>query len=176
MERPSGEPMTCERPAASDDGDADILALFAAADDGGLKLLLERHGAAVRTAVGKHFWGRRALTTLELDDVMNAACMLVWQHRDDYRPDRGTLHGWLYMVALNAARLLVRSRQRWIGKTSGHDLGLVPAPPPGQPLRALPFLELLRECIAKLSPQQRQVLEADLAAGGLADAKWLAAE
>jgi hypothetical protein len=85
----------------------------------------------------------------------------------DTKGRQGTADTWIYVVARSCA-------ERWL---LGQGLG---SPPAGQPAQEgasageHSFDSDLRACLAELSPLQREVLLADLAAGGRAPTGRLA--
>lgn len=67
-------------------------------------VLVARH----RTAAGSV--ARRACGADLADEVAQAAFVSLWQHRDKYRPERGSVRSWLLAIVRNRGIDLMRSR------------------------------------------------------------------
>lgn len=152
--------------------DRAIARLLTAGDAEGLRRLLATHGGRVREVLRSEF---PTLDGALLDDVMSLAALRVWRARHRYVPERGTLRAWLLVIARNCAvrHLAARNRQ---GLTFTANLDGVPAPGPEFDATAYQVIHDVRMCISQLPKQQRNVILADLAAGGLASCKDLAQE
>jgi DNA-directed RNA polymerase specialized sigma24 family protein len=166
--------MTLSEPTpAPSAGDAEIIRLLGDREGSGLRLLLARHGGRVKQGLKKR-WDKQ-MTEMEIDEVLATATFQAWRNAHTYDPSKGLVGTWFFVIAHNAARVLVRDRQRWRRDLQEVDVErvcdraeLVPMPPPA-------FLETLWQCIADLPRLQRCVIEADLQNGDVADAETLAA-
>jgi DNA-directed RNA polymerase specialized sigma24 family protein len=145
--------------------------LLAAGDPEGLRRLLTFHGGRVREAVRAEFPG---LDGALLDDVMSLASLRVWRAKHRYVANRGSLRAWLLVIARSCAVRLLAERNRE-GLTFSACLDGTPAPGEIDPAR-VEIIRDVRTCISQLPNQQRAVLFADLAAGGLALSSDLARE
>src|SRR3954469_25949823 len=67
-------------------------------------VLVARHRTAA-TAIA-----RRACGADLADEVAQAAFVSLWQHRDKYRPERGSVRSWLLAIVRNRGIGLMRSR------------------------------------------------------------------
>jgi RNA polymerase sigma factor (sigma-70 family) len=161
-------------PSAPSPDDAEIVRSLRERDAAGLRLLLTVHGSITRTCVKKTFGD--ALSDLEIDDVMNKAAFNAWRAADSFDPAKGSLRAWFLVIARNAGRGVLRSKQQRRFETRGDDIDGVAAtatdeipsvPPSG-------FLAAVRACIEALPRMQRQVIKADLRSGDVANADELA--
>jgi RNA polymerase sigma-70 factor, ECF subfamily len=124
--------------------------------------LVRRHYGAVTTLA------RRTCGADLADDVAQAAFISLWQHRDTYFPERGSVRVWLLAIGRNRGIDLMRSR------ASRRKLA-VPADPHGRILAAAdethvaepPHAEVVRaesdanvqRLLTVLPPAQRTVIE-----------------
>ncbi|WP_188281182.1 RNA polymerase sigma factor [Streptomyces sp. CBMA29] len=117
-------------------------------------------------AAAYHRWGglihalaRRSLgDAREAEDVTQQVFIAAWRGRHGYRPDRGSLAGWLIGIAHRkiADALSARTRRSVLVATAGS--ALPPEPDAGaQPDAALHRVFVTRE-LAKLPAAQKQVL------------------
>ncbi|GAB4143837.1 MAG: hypothetical protein Fur0037_11560 [Planctomycetota bacterium] len=144
-------------------------------DPEGLVRLLADHADRVMTLLRAEFG--KVLDQQEIEDAISQASQAVWEHCASYRPDRGSLRAWYFVIARNAGRRLLRARA--IRAECRGDLAAAPDPASleGPSLGRTgndPLIEDLRRCIGSLPPLQRDVILADLAAGGIADSRALA--
>ena len=164
------------------DRDNATLALFVDGNPEGLRRLLLDHGGRIRWTLEVDF--KRLLNRADIDDAMSQASQRVWRARQRFDPRRGTLRAWFYVIARNCALRILEAKTHSALKFVG-DMNLVVSkdvPPterefdvPASPQRQR-FVHDLHRCIAALPGQQRDVILADLAAGGLADTKHLVAD
>lgn len=159
--------------------DAETLERIARRDPEGLRRLLEDYGGRVTWWLRREF--RRSLGDPEIDEALYLAAERAWRHIDAYDPARGSLRAWFYGVARHAALHVLRRERRQRHESLAEDPAsadelLQPAEMARPGAQDRKFLEDLRACLRGLAPMQRRVLEADLAAGGQADAKLLADE
>jgi DNA-directed RNA polymerase specialized sigma24 family protein len=146
--------------------------LLTAGDPEGLRRLLFCHGGRVREALRFEF---PSLDEALVDDVMSLASLRVWRSRHRYESERGSLRAWLLVIARHCAIRHLAERNRE-GLTFTANLDGVPAPAHAVNTALAQMINDVRQCISQLPKQQRAVLFADLAAGGLADCKDLAQE
>ncbi len=172
-------PSTSNPPAPS--GDAEIIRLIVERKSGGLQQLLTKHGARVRGGLVRSFGD--SLNAAELDDAMSKATYKAWNAADSYDPAKGSLRAWFYVIARNAGVEILRDRKRRRWETRGEaveELGTAAAtavaddPDTDEAPAPSRFLEVLRNCIKKLPRLQRNIIEADLLTGDVADAGELA--
>src|SRR5262249_8729773 len=78
-------------------------------DEAALAAVLRTLGGKVAGGVKK----RHPLLGAEaLEAVLAVASLRLWQSRDQYRPERGSLAAWFFVIADNAARDLLRKEAR----------------------------------------------------------------
>ena len=160
---------------AADQPDRDVItvAQLAARNDEGLERLLQDHGGLVKAWLRLEFGN--ALDDLEIDEAMNSMVINVWRSHS-FDATKGTLRAWATVIARNCALQILRHRQRR-SLPSRPDLDRLPVVPPQH---RLPLSERerqradLRECMERLPPLQRAVLQADFEVGGSAPAEPLA--
>jgi len=160
--------------------DADIALRMAMGDQGGLRLLLERYGGRIKAFLVKYYRGN--LQGGELDEAFNVAIFNVWRFADRYDESKGSLPSWCIRIAQRAAQSVIRRESSYRSKNLEYDANYDPAgDPPDEEVVAAedrsddPRIEALHKAIAELPPLQRAIIQADLAADGLADAGRLAA-
>ncbi|PVC86671.1 RNA polymerase subunit sigma-24 [Streptomyces sp. CS014] len=135
--------------------DEDIAKGFALGDEACLAAAYRRWGSLVYSAAS------RALgDSEEAKDVAQQVFIGAWRGRAGFRPERGTLPGWLMGITRFkiADALDQRSRRRRdleaVSAAKAEDTLVVEATP-----NAVVDQLLVRECLADLSDAQRQVLE-----------------
>ena len=73
-------------------------------DERAFDVLVARHRTSVTAAA------RRACGADLADEVAQSAFVSLWQHREKYRPDRGSVRSWLLAIVRNRGIDLMRSR------------------------------------------------------------------
>lgn len=159
-------------------GDSDIVLMMAMQDREGLRLLIEQYGGRLKAFLYKRFGG--VLQEGELAEALNVAFYNIWRFADRYDESKGTLASWCIRIAQNAAKDIIRRETKYRDKNLEYDPAHDPADPhegdatgPADDAEDAK-LDHLRQAIQKLPPLQKAIIEADLAAGGLADAGRLA--
>jgi RNA polymerase sigma factor (sigma-70 family) len=152
--------------------DAQTLHLLQAAAEEGLTRLLEDHGGRVLGALRREFHGK--LDELHLTEALNQAAMRVWR-TERIDPKEVGLGRWFYTIARNCARRIIASRQRDVEPIRGVDQH-VDRQEPSAHVGYLSFQRDVYRCVRELPHLQRQVLLADLTAGGTVPAAQLARE
>jgi len=159
--------------------DADIALMMATGDQGGLRLFLERYGGRIKAFLVKFYGGN--LQEGELDEAFNVAIFNVWRFADRYDEGKGSLPSWCIRIAQRAAQSILRRESSYRSKNLEYDVMYDPAgnPPDREAVDMRrptddPRLEVVRRAIDTLPPLQKAIIQADLAAGGLADARRLA--
>jgi RNA polymerase sigma-70 factor, ECF subfamily len=111
---------------------------------------------------------RRACGADLADDVAQAAFLSLWQHRENYFPDRGSVRGWLLAIVRNRGIDSMRSRASrsrlsvpadphgWMLKAA--DEARVAEPPHAEVIRAESERDV-RRMLTALPPAQRTVIE-----------------
>ena len=158
--------------------DSDIVLMMATQDRGGLRLLIERYGGRLKAFLFKRFGS--LLQEGELDEALNVTFYNAWRFADRYDESKGTLASWCIRIAQNAAKDIVRRETKYRDKNLEYDPSYDPADPhegdaagPAADAEDVK-LDHLRHVIQELPPLQKAIIEADLAAGGSADASRLA--
>jgi RNA polymerase sigma factor (sigma-70 family) len=120
----------------------------------------------------------RVLTEGDVDSALSVAAAKAWNRIDDFDEKRGNLGGWFYTIAYNAAVDMVREGD---GEPEGTlPLAREPEVPAHTPAclaedpKDDPVVRDLLDEVSKLGATQRAIAEADLLAGGEADADQLA--
>ena len=167
------EPDKSKAPERQQERDTVTVALLAARDPEGLARLLGDHGGLVRACLRMEFGN--ALDDLEIDEAMNSMVINVWRSHS-FDATKGTLRAWATVIARNCALQILRLRMRR-SIPSRPDLDHFAVAPPNQKL-SLSERERqradLHECMKRLPPLQRAVLQADFDAGCSVPAEPLA--
>ena len=181
MERPPGleMPANMSTPAPTD-GDAEIVRLVSERNAGGLRLLLAAHGSCARGHLRRSLGS--TMSEQDLDDALGRASFQVWRRIESFDANKGSLRAWFLRIARNAGVEVLRERQRLPWEIAGDGVDHLPAPTADRdedpavltPAPARAFLETLRQCIDALPRMQRQIIQADLRSGDVADAGELA--
>ncbi|MEU6084660.1 sigma-70 family RNA polymerase sigma factor [Streptomyces sp. NPDC047108] len=146
----TGEP---PRPYAEGDIDASLAAGFAAGDERSLEAAYRLCGSLV------HALARRALgDDQEAEDVTQQVFLAAWRGRSGYRPERGSLAGWLVGIARHKIADALDARSRRAEATAAASAGYVrtaaTAPEPEESLDRV----LLQREIRRLTSAQRYVV------------------
>jgi RNA polymerase sigma factor (sigma-70 family) len=147
-----------------DTTDRRIARLMAGDAEAGLGELLRAYGGRVRGYLRKRFRG--ALSPDRQDEALNEALFRVWQRFDE---TRGRIGAWFLRMAHQAAVDLARRESRTavsLDRLTTERAEAVTAA--SEPAARLPdeTVSALYAAIARLSPRQRAVIEADLAEDG----------
>lgn len=110
--------MTDESPSLKSDDEAIVLALMYGEEDG-LKQLLRRYGGKVKALLKKKF--NTMLTQEDLDEVFYDAVHKVFKSIETYDENKGTLCGWFYRIAVNAALDLNRKEEKHQHETINYE-------------------------------------------------------
>lgn len=139
-----------------------------------LQVLLQSHGGLIRARLQKGFG--KVLDDSEIDEVMSAMLIRVWNAAPRYDATKGSLRSWVAVIARNCAlRLLERRRGSAVRNEPDLDQFVLPGPAIASPsAERQRLLSDLHACIDELPRLQRAVLIADLEAGGAAPAEPLA--
>lgn len=137
--------------------DTEIFSAIQAQQVKALDLLYERYGRLVySTAI-------RALNNVEeAEEVTQETFLRLWQRSEIYQPGRGSLSGFLMMLARSRALDLLRSRKsshqrlQRIRTTSACVLN---HNPPLEFVTVEERSQLVREALKQLSPAEKQLLE-----------------
>lgn len=143
-------------------GDLELVARAASGDERAIAALYDRYGG-VLYAVAYRIAGVRA----DAEEVVLEAFAQAWRDAPRFEATRGSVAGWLTMIARSRALDLVRSRGRRERMTASAAAEPAEAPPAmgdwrSDPAGALDHAERrarVREALAALSPPQRQAIE-----------------
>jgi RNA polymerase sigma-70 factor (ECF subfamily) len=151
-----------ETAARSGIADGDLVAQAARGDERAIGALYDRYGT-VLYAVAYRIVGQRA----DAEEVVLEAFAQAWREAPRFEADRGSVPGWLTMIARSRALDLTRARSRRerITASAAADRpdvspGMGDAQP--DPARALDHEERRRQigrALETLSPSQRQAIE-----------------
>ncbi|HUR95191.1 MAG TPA: sigma-70 family RNA polymerase sigma factor [Gemmatimonadales bacterium] len=152
-------PDTAPRIAAAD---GDLVAQAARGDERAMGGLYDRYGS-VLYAVAFRIVGQRA----DAEEVVLEAFAQAWREASRFESARGSVAGWLTMMARSRALDLVRARARRERITATAAADRPDAPPAmsdfrPDPARALDHEERsrqIRHALETLSPPQRQAIE-----------------
>ena len=123
------------------------------------------------------------LNLSDIEDALSQAVVIAWRRGERYEPSRGSIATWLFAMARNCARRMVRASLEGpvqcvadvdclppaVAAGSLHEAGLQE-----RLLMAKEALAALHECLGALEPRQQAVMAADLTHGGAASADDLA--
>jgi len=153
-------PDTAPRPSPSVDGD--LMARAARGDERAIGQLYDRYGA-VLYAVAYRIVGERA----DAEEVVVEALAQAWRDAPRFESARGSVAGWLTMIARSRALDLVRARSRRERITATAAADRPDAPPAMSDFRPDPAGALdhderrrqVQHALETLSPPQRQAIE-----------------
>lgn len=142
--------------------DRDLVAAAAGGDERAIASLYDRYGG-VMYAVAYRIVGQRA----DAEEVVIEAFAQVWREATRFDPTRGSVAGWLTMIARSRALDVVRARarrERITAAAAADRPGVSPGMSDRRPdaLGALDDAERrdrIGEALATLSPPQRQAIE-----------------
>jgi RNA polymerase sigma-70 factor, ECF subfamily len=148
--------------APSPSADRDLVASAAAGDERAIASLYDRYGG-VLYAVAYRIMGQRA----DAEEVVIEAFAQAWREAPRFEPGRGSVAGWLTMIARSRALDMVRARARRerITATAAADRpGVSPGmsdwrPDAGRALDDAERRARVKQALATLSPPQRQAIE-----------------
>ncbi len=142
--------------------DRDLVARAAAGDETGIARLYDRYGA-VLYAVAYRVVGQRA----DAEEVVIETFAQAWRDAPRFSPERGSVAGWLTMIARSRALDLVRARARRDRVAATAAAGEVEGAPAmaawrGDPAASYDQAERrlqVRRALETLSAPQRQAIE-----------------
>jgi RNA polymerase sigma-70 factor, ECF subfamily len=153
-------PDTAPRPAPS--GDGELVARAGGGDERAVGQLYDRYGA-VLYAVAYRIVGQAA----DAEEVVLEAFAQAWRDAPRFEAGRGSVAGWLTMIARSRALDLVRARSRRdrITATAAADRPDTPLamgdyrPDPARAVDHDERRSQVRQALETLSPPQRQAIE-----------------
>ena len=154
--------MSSQAAAASPLADSDLIAQAAGGDERAIATLYDRYGG-VLYAVAYRIVGQRA----DAEEVVIEAFAQAWREAPRFESERGSVAGWLTMIARSRALDTVRARSRrdrLTASAAADRMGVSPAMGEwrADPAGAVDHAERrtkVREALEKLSPPQRQAIE-----------------
>lgn len=154
--------MADSAPARSSPADHDLIASAASGDERAIGSLYDRYGG-ILYAVAYRIVGQRA----DAEEVVIEAFAQIWREAPRFDPSRGSVTGWLTMIARSRALDMVRARARRerITATAAADRpGVSPGmsswrPDAGGALDDAERRTQVRAALELLSPPQRQAIE-----------------
>lgn len=135
-------------PPAADDA---LAARFVSGDEQALKAVYDAHSRLV------HSYCRRVVGADLAADVTQEVFLAAWRSRERYRPDQGTLPGWLMGIARFKAIDATRARARR-PDTTDDDTTAEVAAPPGE-LEDMALRMLVAEALQQLPERARGLVE-----------------
>jgi RNA polymerase sigma-70 factor (ECF subfamily) len=148
--------------AASSEADRELVARAAGGDDEAIAALYDRYGG-VLYAVAYRVAGQRA----DAEDAVIETFAQAWRDASRFEASRGSVAGWLTMIARTRALDIVRARarrDRITATASSHEPQGLPAMGSwrGNPSDSYDHVERreqVQAALATLSPPQRQAIE-----------------
>ncbi len=149
-------------PAVPPSADAELVSRAARGDERAIGLLYDRYGG-VLYAVAYRIAGQRA----DAEEVVLEAFAQAWREAARFEAGRGSVAGWLTMIARSRALDLVRARSRRDRMTASAAADRPNASPGMSEFRPDPAKALdhderrqqVQQALATLSPPQRQAIE-----------------
>ncbi len=148
----------------------DLGARLRAGDEEVLELILRTHGPPILALLRQRFVG--PLTATDFEDVLAAALFRMWQHRARFDPTLASLRVWLFRIAENIARdvlklgwqkarqLELSTEPMQLAETTDHRRPDLDAADDPSSAKRIPS-EQLRELLALLPENQRRIVLAD---------------
>ena len=155
--------------------DAEIVTLLRAGSEEGVHQLLRTHGRRIKWLL-KEKYGE-VLADLDVAAVLNETVLKVFTLIGRFDSARGRLDRWVWQIATNIARDMLRSEMKHAHDSLQYDPAEQESPaesPEEEASLSGQVLQDLPEAIRDLPDLQRKIIKADLASGGLAGASWLA--
>jgi RNA polymerase sigma-70 factor (ECF subfamily) len=154
--------MFSQAAAASPLADGDLIAQAAGGEERAIATLYDRYGG-VLYAVAYRIVGQRA----DAEEVVIEAFAQAWREAPRFASERGSVAGWLTMIARSRALDTVRARSRrdrLTASAAADRMGVSPAMGEwrADPAGAVDHAERrtkVREALEMLSPPQRQAIE-----------------
>lgn len=143
-------------PTGAMDADVDVVMRVAAGDRDAVAELYDRHASRV---LGLAY--RIVQNSSDAEDVVQEVFSQAWRTAPAYRATRGTVAGWLLMMARTRAIDRLRSRQGKQASVGADRLESVPSDSPAVPdqLIASEQAVQVREAMLELPADQRTALE-----------------
>jgi RNA polymerase sigma-70 factor (ECF subfamily) len=143
-------------PHGAAEADIDVVQRLAAGDRDAVAELYDRHAARI---MGLAI--RIVRNSSDAEDVVQEVFSQAWRTAPNYQPARGTVAGWLLMMARTRAIDRLRSRQARRDAADGADLDGLPADvaPVSEQLIASQQAARVREAMMTLPVEQRAALE-----------------
>ena len=153
-----------------------IAALLVSDPEQGLRRLLAAHAGKVRWLLRNRFGD--VLNDADLAAVLNEATFRVYRSIRTFDPGKGSLGTWFWSIARNTARDMIRGEAPHAHlelncDDCGHTRGCDGRQEKTDSATAC-MLSDLQHAIDALPQLQRRIIQADLAAGDVADAEFLA--
>ena len=143
-------------PHGAAEADISVVQRLAAGDRDAVAELYDRHAARI---MGLAI--RIVRNSSDAEDVVQEVFSQAWRTAPNYQPARGTVAGWLLMMARTRAIDRLRSRQARRDAADGADLDGLPADvaPVSEQLIASQQAARVREAMMTLPVEQRAALE-----------------
>ena len=143
-------------PHGAAEADINVLQRLAAGDRDAVAELYDRHAARIMGLAIRIVRNRS-----DAEDVVQEVFSQAWRTAPNYQPARGTVAGWLLMMARTRAIDRLRSRQARRDAAAGPDLEGLPSAvaPVSEQLIASQQAARVRESMMALPVEQRTALE-----------------
>ena len=145
-----------QRVAPDRTGGSPLAHRFAAGDPGAIEEVYAEHGALV------HSFCRRSLDAGRAADATQDVFLAAWRSRDRYRPDAGTLAGWLLGIARFKVIDILRAEGRHadLVDAAGAEAGVTPfdRAVEASDVTAIGERMVLAEALAGLSERARHMI------------------
>lgn len=159
--------------------DADIALMMAMGDQEGLRLFLQRYGGRMKGYLTKHYG--HVLQQREQDEALNWAIYCIWRFADRYDETKGQFPSWCIRITQRAAQSVLRRETKFCSKNLEYNDSYDPAAPNNEDSDEKQVFDdhdprwgRVLTAIDILPPLQKAIVQADLAAGGAANAQRLA--
>ena len=160
--------------------DEDLVLGMMLQDEEALRLVLSRHGPQIKGWLIERY--RFVLHPEEIDDAFSRATLKLWKYADRYKKTKGSLGAWFQAIAKRTVQDVFKGKKRYRRRhgqveedfdlEEDRSLSDDSPLPPDVHQRYKALYQIIE---TKLKGNQREILKADIAAGGDgADDEWLA--
>jgi RNA polymerase sigma-70 factor, ECF subfamily len=153
--------MPAQQPPAPDTAsDADLLAAIAARDKAAFSALFGRYAGRI-----KGFMMRSGASAQDADEIVQDVMVSIWRRASSFDPARAGAATWVYAIARNRRIDLIRRQMRPAPDPEDPLFQPDPEPDPADSAAAAGRDKRVREALAGLSDDQREVVRLAFYAG-----------